>query len=137
MIRLARLVPAWLWLALAASLLFGAGWLRLQQVEAERDRAIAQLEASRGEMDALEKALTWRREQAQRQAAALAEREQALALADETIRAHRDALAQLERDDAETRDWAAEPVPDAVAEWLQRLAGPDGKRADPGDADHP
>lgn len=131
-LRLLKLVPSWAWLALAAVLAVGAGWLRLEHVTAERDAAHTQLEASRGEVAALESALEWRRENAQQLMAALDERERELAEARETIAAHREALDKLEEEDAETGDWIVQPVPDAVDGWLRQLRETDG--TDPGDA---
>ncbi|MGM0703874.1 MAG: hypothetical protein ACQEUG_15950 [Pseudomonadota bacterium] len=132
-LRLLKLVPGWAWMALAAALAVGAGWLRLEHVTAERDAAHARLETSRGEVAALESALEWRRENARKLRDALDRREQALAEARKTIQAHRAALAQLESTDAETGEWVAQPVPDAVSGWLRQLRNTDG--TDSGDAD--
>ncbi|MDR5867288.1 hypothetical protein QC818_10850 [Halomonas koreensis] len=140
MIRLLRLIPGWVWAALLAVALAGGGWLYLQGLEAarnlaaaERDAAQADLERTQGEVAALTSALEWRRENARNLLAALEQREQALADARETIRGHLEALDRLEEDDAEVGDWAAQPLPDAVARWLRQLGAADGAGA--GDAD--
>ncbi|WP_152561237.1 hypothetical protein [Halomonas salina] len=140
MTHLVKLVPGWAWAALLAAALAAGGWLYVQGVEASRDAAVAQraaaradLEKSQGEVAALTSALEWRRENARRLLAALEQREQALAAARDRINEHRAALDRLEANDAEVRDWAAEPLPDAVADWLRALPDADGAGA--GDAD--
>ncbi|MCK2183521.1 hypothetical protein [Halomonas getboli] len=139
MSTLIRLVPGWAWAALLATALAAGGWLYLQGVQASRDAAIAQrdaaraaLEKSQGEVAALTSALEWRRENARRLLAALEQREQALAAARDRINEHRAALDRLEDTDAEVREWADRPVPDAVADWLRALPDADGAGA--GDA---
>ncbi|WP_166019409.1 hypothetical protein [Cobetia sp. MB87] len=59
--------------------------------------------------------------QMKRLSVALEAREASRALDDRSIMAARAAARRMERDDAPTGDWADRPVPDAAAEWLQRL----------------
>ena len=126
--RLLRAVPLWAWLIAAAALAGGLGWLRLEAVTAQRDAALAQVETAEARAAALQSGLDYRAE-AQRLNAALAEREESLAEASEEIQAKRDALAQLERNDAAIRTWSDEPVPDAVRSWVRQLGTEAGDHA--------
>ena len=59
--------------------------------------------------------------QMKRLSVALEAREASRALDDRSIMAARAAARRMENDDAPTAEWADRPVPDAAAEWLQRL----------------
>lgn len=126
MTGLLRAVPLWAWLLAASALAGGLGWLRLDAVTAQRDAALAQVETAEARAAVLQSALDYRRAETQRLNAALAEREESLAEASEEIQAKRDALAQLERNDAAIRTWSDELVPDAVRSWVRNLGADTG-----------
>ncbi|WP_162500806.1 hypothetical protein [Modicisalibacter coralii] len=132
--KLLRLVPGWAWLALLAAVAGALGWWRIEALTAQRDAARAQAEKSEDLAAALQSALDYRRAEAQRLNAALADREAALSDANEQIDAKRRDLRQMEKTDAETRDWAAQPLPVGVGDWVRRLGedragGDDAERA--------
>jgi len=129
---LLRLVPGWLWLTLLVAAAGALGWWRIEAVTAQRDAARARIETSEARAAALQSALDYRRAEAKRLSAALADREAALADANQQIAGARRDLRQLETIDAETRDWADQPVPDAIDGWVRRLgqAGANGHDAD-------
>lgn len=96
-------------------------YMQAARYSAERDAARAQAETNAARAAALQSALDYRRAEAERLDAALTARDQAIAEANNEIQAKRSELAELERNDAETRDWAAQPVPDATAGWVRNL----------------
>lgn len=75
----------------------------------------------------------WQREQIDRISAVLAFRDEQVNRDNELVNMMRHTAAQLERDDASTRDWADQPVPGAVGEWLREFTE-DNDRADRDDA---
>ena len=125
MASIIRWVPGWAWLLMVALAATAAGWLHLKAVTAERDAALADLRAARVENAALVATLEWRRQQVERKDAALANRSQALDAANDEIAAAREALARLEREDAETADWSRAAVPGPVAQWVRKLQADD------------
>jgi hypothetical protein len=83
------------------------------QARAERaeDRAEILLEHQR-----------WQRKQLQTLALVLAARDEQLQRDDALIDLVRQAAHKLERDDAETADWASQPSPAVVRDWLRDLS---------------
>ncbi|WP_092522534.1 hypothetical protein [Onishia taeanensis] len=123
MVSTIRWVPGWVWLLLAGLAAAVTGWLHLETVTAEREAALADLRAARIENTALVATLEWRRQQAERKDAALAERTRALEAANDETATARAALTRLERDDAETADWSSTAVPEAVIAWVKKNIG--------------
>ncbi len=76
----------------------------------------------------------WQREQIESMTATLDERDAQVERDDAIINLVRRAARNLERDDAETGEWADRPIPDAVDGWLLDLPGRDGDSAGGGGA---
>jgi len=76
----------------------------------------------------------WQNRQLERMTAALQARDDQLQRDDQLLDLVRQAARDLERDDAETSDWAAQPVPAAVGEWLHSISA-DADGAGGSDAD--
>ena len=76
----------------------------------------------------------WQNGQIESMTLVLQARDDQLQRDDQLLDLVRQAARDLERDDAETGDWADRPVPAAVGEWLRSLPG-DGAGAGGGDAD--
>ncbi|WP_139171600.1 hypothetical protein [Modicisalibacter muralis] len=135
--RLLGVVPITAWLMVAALAVAGWQWWQADRYQAQAAQAITELKQSEARADALAGALDWQREQIQQLSETLDRRDEQLATITADIRASRDALTTLERNDAATRDWSAEPVPDGIADWVRQLAddavadhaGADGARA--------
>lgn len=126
--RLFRLLPGWLWLLGAAGVAGLLGWWRLEAVTAERDLAVQQAAQAQQDVEQKQQALDWQRAQATALSVALAARSDALEQIRQDMTRQRQALDQLEANDADTRDWAGQPVPSAVAGWVRDLSasGRDG-----------
>ena len=120
--RLIRLLPGWLWLLLAAGAACLLGWWRIEAVTAERDLAQQQVAKARASADQMQQALDWQRAQATALSVALAARSDALEQIRQDMTRQRQALDQLEANDADTRDWARKPVPSAVDDWVRKLS---------------
>ncbi|MFW6344747.1 MAG: hypothetical protein ACOC0M_00225 [Halomonas sp.] len=127
-----KLIPRGVWLAAAMAALVAAGWLYVQTIQADRDDAVDEAAQMTRQVDMLSTALDAQRARAERLDAALEERAAALSEARAEVREHRHALAQLERDNEEIREWADDRLPDAVADWVRKL--PADHRAGDGDA---
>lgn len=85
----------------------------------------------------------WQREQIATLSAVLSARDEQLQRDTELVDMMRHTARQLERDDATTHDWASQPTPRAVSDWVRDLpkGGSDsagdsnaGSAATPGDA---
>lgn len=76
----------------------------------------------------------WQRQQISNLGSALQTHDEQLQRDDALLDLVRQAVRDLERDDAETGDWAAQPVPAAVGDWLRTLSG-DDNGAGAGDPD--
>ena len=74
----------------------------------------------------------WQREQIDALSGVLADRDQQLQRDSELLDMMRNTARQLERDDATTHDWADQPVPAAVNDWVRDL--PAGNTDSAGDS---
>ncbi|WP_128690971.1 hypothetical protein [Chromohalobacter israelensis] len=139
-LRLLRAVPLWVWPLLAVLGWGGWQWWRANDAAAELAETQADLVREQVRANALDAALAWKRDEVQRLAETLGERQAQLDQDATDIEQHRAAARQLERNDADTRRWADRPVPAATREWLRKL-GTDNASGDdahdPGDADRP
>ena len=81
----------------------------------------------------------WQREQIATLSAVLSARDEQLQRDNELVDMMRHTARQLERDDATTHDWASQPLPAAVGEWVRELpSNRDGASAsDAGSASPP
>jgi len=63
----------------------------------------------------------WQREQIDTLSAVLSARDEQLQRDAELVDMMRDTARQLERDDATTHDWASQPLPAAVSDWVRDI----------------
>ncbi len=108
------------------------------RVAAERDRAEMQAEHANDRAEILKRHQQFQRQQIQTLNSALAERDRALTIIADDIRASTAALQSLGETDAEAREWLDSDLPTGIADWVRELkqpsAGdgvrlPDGTRA--------
>lgn len=102
------------------------GWGAMQTYEATKaeqhaNDLKAELSAEKAVNNGLEMVVLHYGNQMKRLSVALEAREASRAQDDRSIMAARAAARRMENDDEPTGDWTDRPVPDAVAEWLQRL----------------
>lgn len=64
----------------------------------------------------------WQREQIDRLGAVLAFRDEQVVRDNQLVDMMRNTAAQMERDDANTSDWAGQPLPVAVDQWVRKLS---------------
>lgn len=133
--RMLRIFPVWVWLLGAAGVAGLLGWWRIEAVTAERDLAEERAAQAKQNVEQMQQALDWQRAQASALSVALEARSTALERIRQDMTRQRQALDQLEANDADTRDWASQPVPGAVADWVRKLGAP-GRDSDDG-ADAP
>lgn len=133
--RLFRLLPSWLWLLCAGGVAGLLGWWRLEAVTAERDLAEQQAAQARQNIEQKQLVVNWLRAQSAVLSVALEHRAAELERIRQDMAKHREALDLLEANDANTRDWAGQPVPSAVAGWVRNLGASDRDGDD--DADNP
>lgn len=112
-----------------------------QRLAAERDRAVMQAEHASDRAEILKRHQQWQRQQIQTLNTALAERDRALTIIADDMRASTAALERLGETDAESRAWMDSDLPAGITDWLRELQHPsarDGVRlpdgaASPGD----
>lgn len=95
-----------------------------QRVSAERDRAVMQAEHADGRAEMLKRHQQWQRQQIQTLNTALAERDRALAIIADDIRASTAALQSLGETDAEAREWLDGDLPTGITDWVRELQQP-------------
>ncbi|MDW5376826.1 hypothetical protein R6258_07815 [Halomonas sp. HP20-15] len=105
-------------------------YMRADTLTAERDAAQERVDRELARSAALQSALDWHRKQEVLINRVLSEREDALGAIASDMAAQRQSLNTLERNNAETRDWAAQPVPDSVARWVRQLGADAGADRD-------
>lgn len=88
--------------------------MQLSATESRLARAHEQVEI-------LQEHQRWQREQMAAMSAVLSIRDDQLQRDTELVNMMRHAAAQLERDDATTGDWAGQPLPAAVDQWVREL----------------
>lgn len=95
--------------------------LQLTATEARLARAYDQLEI-------LQEHQRWQREQINTLSAVLSARDEQLQRDTQLVDMMRNTARQLEKDDATTHDWASQPLPTAVGQWVRDLPneGSDG-----------
>tara|TARA_R100001039_G_C1849090_1_gene109146 strand:- start:1883 stop:2335 length:453 start_codon:yes stop_codon:yes gene_type:complete len=98
-----------------------------QRVAAERDRAVMQAEHADGRAEILKRHQQWQRQQIQTLNTALAERDRALTIIADDMRASTAALERLGETDAEARDWLDDGLPDGIRGWLRELQHPSAR----------
>lgn len=95
-----------------------------QRVSAERDRAVMQAEHADGRAEILKRHQQWQRQQIQTLNTALAERDRALTIIADDMRASTAALERLGDTDAESRAWLDSDLPAGIRDWLRELQRP-------------
>ncbi|WP_083004805.1 hypothetical protein [Halomonas sp. GT] len=103
--------------------------LQLSATETRLARAHDQVEI-------LQEHQRWQREQINTLSAVLSARDEQLQRDTELVDMMRQTAQQLERDDATTSDWAGQPLPAAVGDWVRELpeAGDSASAGDAGSA---
>lgn len=91
-----------------------------------------QLARTHDQVEILQAHQRWQREQIDALSGVLADRDQQLQRDSELLDMMRNTARQLERDDATTHDWASQPVPAAVSQWVRDL--PAGSSNSAGDS---
>ncbi|MCK2042551.1 hypothetical protein KZO83_07600 [Chromohalobacter sp. TMW 2.2308] len=126
--RLLRLFPAWAWMLGAAGVAGLLGWWRIEAVTAERDAAQLKSEQMQQNVEQMQLVVNWARAQSAVLSVALEDRAAELERIRRDVMEHRQALDQLEANDADTREWSGKSVPSAVADWVRQLSasGRDG-----------
>lgn len=106
--------------------------LQLSATETRLARAHDQVEI-------LQEHQRWQREQINTLSAVLSARDEQLQRDTELVDMMRQTAQQLERDDATTSDWAGQPLPAAVGDWVRELpeAGDSAGASDAGSAATP
>lgn len=99
--------------------------LQLSATETRLARAYDQVEI-------LQEHQRWQREQMAAMSAVLSMRDDQLQRDTQLVDMMRHTAAQLERDDATTHDWAGQPLPGAVGEWVRELTADDDSSGDRG-----
>lgn len=112
--------PAWLIAALLGITVYAGMQARHYALALDGAQAQAARDQQRAEI--LLEHQRYQRRQIESMTVALTEREEQLDRDNELMSLVRQAARNLERDDAETADWADQPVPDAVRDWLRHLS---------------
>lgn len=95
-----------------------------QRVSAERDRAAMQAEHADGRAEILRRHQQFQRQQIQTLNDALAERDRALTIIADDIRASTAALQSLGETDADAREWMDSDLPTGISDWVRELQQP-------------
>lgn len=93
----------------------------------------SRLARAHDQVEILQEHQRWQREQINTLSTVLSARDEQLQRDTELVDMMRHTARQLERDDATTHDWASQPTPRAVSDWVHSLPE-DGDRAGAGDA---
>ncbi|MGQ7253964.1 hypothetical protein [Vreelandella titanicae] len=98
-----------------------AAYFYWQRVTDQRDAYQAEAERQRDRAEILQEHQRWQRQQIQTLNDALAERDRALTIIADDIRASTAALQQLGESDAEARDWLDSDRPGVITDWVREL----------------
>lgn len=101
-----------------------AAYLYWQRVTDQRDAYQAEVERQRSRAKILQEHQQWQRQQIETLNDALAERDRALTIIADDIRASTAALQPLGETDAEAREWLDSDLPSGIADWLRQLQHP-------------
>lgn len=85
----------------------------------------SRLARAHDQVEILQEHQRWQREQIDTLSAVLSARDEQLQRDAELVDMMRNTARQLERDDATTSDWAGQPLPAAVSDWVRELATDD------------
>ncbi|MGV2930157.1 hypothetical protein ACE3G8_03945 [Vreelandella venusta] len=98
-----------------------ATYLYWQRVTDQRDAYQAEAERQRERAEILQEHQQWQRQQIETLNDALAERDRALTIIADDMRASTAALQQLGESDAEAREWLDDDLPSGIADWVREL----------------
>ncbi len=98
-----------------------------QRAAAERDRAEMQAEHANDRAEILKRHQQFQRQQIQTLNDALAERDRALTIIADDIRASTAALQSLGETDAEAREWLDGDLPTGITDWLRQFQQPSAR----------
>lgn len=101
-----------------------AAYLYWQRVTDQRDAYQAEVERQRSRAEILQEHQQWQRQQIVTLNDALAERDRALTIIADDIRASTAALQSLGETDAEAREWLDSDLPTGIADWVRELQQP-------------
>jgi len=99
--------------------------MQARQYALQLSASEARLARAHDQVAILQEHQRWQREQMETLSAVLSARDEQLQRGAELVDMMRNTARQLERDDATTHDWASQPLPAAVREWVRELATDD------------
>lgn len=101
-----------------------AAYLYWQHITTQRDAYQAEAERQQVRAEILQEHQQWQRQQIETLNDALAERDRALTIIADDIRASTAALQSLGETDAEAREWLDSDLPSGITDWLRQLQQP-------------
>ncbi|UQI42510.1 hypothetical protein [Vreelandella venusta] len=101
-----------------------SAYLYWQHVTTQRDAYQAEAERQRERAEILRRHQQFQRQQIETLNDALAERDRALTIIADDIRASTAALQSLGETDAEAREWLDSDLPTGIADWVRELQQP-------------
>ncbi len=118
-------------------LALASAYLYWQHIITQRDAYQGEAERQRERAEILREHQQWQRQQIETLNSAMAERDRALTIIADDMRASTRALEQLGETDAESRAWMDSDLPAGINDWLRELQRPgalDGVRLPDGPA---
>lgn len=101
-----------------------SAYLYWQHITTQRDAYQAEAERQQSRADILQEHQQWQRRQIEALNAAMAERDRALTIIADDMRASTAALQSLGESDAEAREWLDSDLPSGITDWLRQLQQP-------------
>lgn len=95
--------------------------MQARQYALQLSASEARLARAHDQVVILQEHQRWQREQMETLSAVLSARDEQIQRDDALVNMMRDTARQLERDDATTSDWAGQPLPAAVSEWVRDI----------------
>ncbi len=125
-------LSGWMIAALLGITIFAG--MQARQYALQLSATETRLARAHDQVEILQEHQRWQREQINTLSAVLSARDEQLQRDTELVDMMRQTAQQLERDDATTSDWAGQPLPAAVGDWVRELpeAGDDSRGGDAG-----
>ena len=125
-------LSGWMIAALLGITIFAG--MQARQYALQLSATETRLARAHDQVEILQEHQRWQREQIDTLSAVLSARDEQLQRDTELVDMMRKTAQQLERDDATTSDWAGQPLPTAVGDWVRDLpeAGDDSRGGDAG-----
>ncbi|AZM96081.1 hypothetical protein [Vreelandella venusta] len=124
-------LSGWMIAALLGITIFAG--MQARQYALQLSATETRLARAHDQVEILQEHQRWKREQINTLSAVLSARDEQLQRDTELVDMMRNTARQLERDDATTHDWASQPVPAVVGDWVRELPEA-GDSASAGDA---